>query len=41
MKETFISGIERGVRHIGVLKLWRIASALNIRVRDLFDDFYI
>lgn len=32
---TFISGVERGVRNVSVLKLLRIASALNAKVRDL------
>jgi transcriptional regulator with XRE-family HTH domain len=36
---TFISGVERGVRNISILKLLRIALALNTRVRDLVDDF--
>lgn len=36
---TFISGVERGVRNISVVKLWRIATALNVRVRDLVNDF--
>jgi transcriptional regulator with XRE-family HTH domain len=36
---TFISGVERGVRNISVVKLWRIATALNAHVRDLVDDF--
>jgi transcriptional regulator with XRE-family HTH domain len=32
---TFISGVERGVRNISILKLLRIATALGLRVRDL------
>ena len=36
---TFISGVERGVRNVSIIKLWRIATALNARVRDLVDDF--
>jgi transcriptional regulator with XRE-family HTH domain len=36
---TFISGVERGVRNISILKLWKIATALKTRVRDLVDDF--
>jgi len=34
---TFISGVERGVRNISVLKLHRIAMALNTTLRDLFE----
>jgi transcriptional regulator with XRE-family HTH domain len=32
---TYVSGIERGIRNVSILRLCRIASALNIRVRDL------
>ncbi len=35
---TFISGIERGVRNVSILKLFKIADALNVRVRDLVKD---
>lgn len=36
---TFISGVERGVRNISIIKLWRIATALNTKVRNLVNDF--
>ena len=32
---TYISGIERGIRNVTILKLSRIATALKQRVRDL------
>ena len=35
---TFVSGVERGVRNVSILKLHRIAHALNCRVRELVDD---
>jgi transcriptional regulator with XRE-family HTH domain len=35
---TYVSGIERGVRNVTILKLSNIARALNLRVRDLVDD---
>jgi transcriptional regulator with XRE-family HTH domain len=36
---TFISGVERGVRNISILKLHRIALGLGIMVRDLVSEF--
>jgi transcriptional regulator with XRE-family HTH domain len=35
---TFVSGVERGVMNIGIVKLTQIAVALKIRVRDLVED---
>lgn len=35
---TYISGIERGVRNVTILKLFAIARALSLRVRDLVDE---
>lgn len=35
---TYISGIERGIRNVSLLKLYRLAQALGIRVRDLVRD---
>ena len=34
---TFISGVERGVRNISIVKLHRIAVSLGVRLRDLVD----
>jgi transcriptional regulator with XRE-family HTH domain len=34
---TFISGVERGIRNISILKLHRIATSLGVRLRDLVD----
>ncbi|MGC1780978.1 MAG: helix-turn-helix transcriptional regulator [Acidobacteriaceae bacterium] len=35
---TYVSGIERGIRNVTILKLSNIARALNLRIRDLVDD---
>ena len=35
---TFISGVERGVRNISIVKLHRIAVSLGVRLRDLVDN---
>ena len=32
---TYVSGVERGVRSIGIVKLTDIAEALHVRVREL------
>ena len=34
---TFISGVERGVRNISIVKLHQIADSLGVRLRDLVD----
>ena len=34
---TFISGVERGIRNISIMKLHRIAISLGVRLRDLVD----
>lgn len=36
---TYVSGIERGQRNVSIIKLYRIATALQLRVRDLVKDF--
>jgi XRE family transcriptional regulator, regulator of sulfur utilization len=36
---TYISGVERGVFNISILKLARIAGGLKLAVRDLVKDF--
>lgn len=35
---TFISGVERGIRNISIVKLHQIAVALQVRLRDLVDN---
>lgn len=34
---TFVSGVERGVRNISIVKLHQIAVSLGVRLRDLVD----
>jgi transcriptional regulator with XRE-family HTH domain len=36
LDRTYISGIERGVRNVGLINIFRIAAALEISVQDLF-----
>jgi transcriptional regulator with XRE-family HTH domain len=36
---TYVSGIERGVRNVSMMKLFRIARALDVPVRDLVKSF--
>ena len=36
LDRTYISGIERGTRNIGVLNVYRIASALRVHPSELF-----
>jgi len=35
---TYISGIERGLENVSILKLAKIAAGLKTRVRDLVQD---
>jgi transcriptional regulator with XRE-family HTH domain len=35
---TYVSGIERGVRNISIVKLSQVAAGLQVRVRDLVRD---
>lgn len=35
---TYVSGIERGIRSIGIVKLTKLAAALGVRVRVLVKD---
>lgn len=37
LDRTYISGIERGLRNLGIRNIQRIAEALVVDVRDLFD----
>ncbi len=36
---TFISGIERRQRNVSIVRLYDIANALGVRVRDLVKQF--
>jgi transcriptional regulator with XRE-family HTH domain len=36
---TYVSGVERGIRNISIVRLHSIALALKTRVRDLVREF--
>ena len=36
LDRTYISGIERGVRNVSLINIFRIATALEISAHDLF-----
>ena len=35
---TYVSGVERGVYNVSIVKLYRIAIALKTRIRDLVEQ---
>lgn len=37
LDRTYIGGVERGERNISLLNIHRIAAALGVKARDLFD----
>lgn len=39
LHRTYVGGIERGERNIGLLNLLRIAKALNVAPSDLLQNF--
>ena len=38
LDRTYMGGVERGERNIGLLNVKKLADALEITVKDLFDD---
>jgi transcriptional regulator with XRE-family HTH domain len=38
LDRTYISGIERGVRNVGLANIYRLARAMNLPIADLFCD---
>lgn len=36
LDRTYISGIERGVRNVGILNVYRVAAALGVKPSELF-----
>lgn len=39
LHRTYIGGVERGERNIGIENLKKIADSLEIKVSELFQDF--
>lgn len=39
LHRTYVGGVERGERNVGLLNILAIAQALEIRPSDLFQDF--
>lgn len=35
---TYVGGVERGERNLSLLNVTRLADALGVKPRDLFDD---
>jgi transcriptional regulator with XRE-family HTH domain len=35
---AYVSGLEAGQRNPTVVTLWHLAKALNVKLRDLFDE---
>lgn len=38
LDRTYISGIERGTRNVGLLNVFRIAKALTVHPSELFSE---
>jgi transcriptional regulator with XRE-family HTH domain len=38
LDRTYMGGIERGERNLGLINVKKISEALGIKVKDLFDD---
>lgn len=37
LHRTYISGIERGIRNVSLKNICKIAKALEVKLKDLFD----
>lgn len=38
LDRTYISGIERGMRNVGLINVFRIANALNVPPAEFFSE---
>ena len=38
LDRSYIGGVERGERNISLINIQKIAKALGVKVKDLFDD---
>lgn len=38
LDRTYIGGVERGERNISLINIYKIAHALNVAVKDIFDE---
>lgn len=38
LDRTYVGGVERGERNISIVNIEKIARALGLSLRDLFDD---
>jgi transcriptional regulator with XRE-family HTH domain len=34
----YVSGLEQGARNATILTLWHVAEALDVKVKELFED---
>ncbi len=39
MHRTYIGAIERGERNVSLINIFRLADALEITVKELFDEY--